>query len=137
MTIGERAARRKKFIAMLRKPRPHMRGEKSPNWKGGVSYYNSTFKELRKKVLRRAEGSCELCTRNSKLLVHHIDENRKTDTFGKLIALCSGCHKIIHTKEWKAVHPFYRELVFKTLICLNDNYLYFINKVIKKSTLFD
>lgn len=73
------------------------RGEKSPHWKGGISYlpYCSKFNnELKEKVRERDNRTCQLCNTKEngrKLAVHHIHYD-KENCHPDLIALCFRCN---------------------------------------------
>jgi len=75
-------------------------GEKSPNWRGGISLelyplgWDKTFKEQ----IRQRDGyKCQICgvpeiECNGKLHVHHIDYNKANLNIGNLTSLCRSCH---------------------------------------------
>lgn len=74
------------------------------------------------------DDSCALCgARNLDLLtVHHIDENRKNNTYDNLVVLCSPCHTSYHkpscilpTKE--SIETRKRSLIHKTLTTFGLN----------------
>lgn len=65
--------------------------------------YPENWKEIRKRILNRANNRCELCNaENGKshwktgskvvLTIHHIDGNVKNNQNCNLIALCQRCH---------------------------------------------
>lgn len=85
-------------------------GEKSWNWKGGISSdkdkLRQTFeyKEWRKSIFKRDNYICKKCykKKGGKLQAHHIEsfDNNKDliiDTDNG-ITLCINCHKEFHTK---------------------------------------
>ena len=86
--------------------------EKNHNWRGGLSFepYSLDFdKELRRKVRRRDRHICQLCFRHGlergvKLVVHHIDYDKKHSSMDNLITLCSRCHGLTNgsRKVWIA-----------------------------------
>lgn len=84
-----------------------MRGEKSPNWRGGISFepYCQLFnEEFKKRVRARYEYKCAECgmtqEENGKsLAAHHVHYDKKTcckegEEIGdrKFVALCKACH---------------------------------------------
>jgi 5-methylcytosine-specific restriction endonuclease McrA len=88
------------------KGKPHMRLEKHPNWRGGISQedYGLRWNEKLKESIRKRDGySCMMCSRpqsmfKRKLDVHHIDENKKNSVPENLISLCMSCHMEIQHK---------------------------------------
>lgn len=78
-------------------------GEKSKNWKGGISYqpYPEKWNETLKNSIRQRDGyACQECGihqdeldgRFKKLDVHHIDYNKDNLDPKNLITLCKSCH---------------------------------------------
>ena len=84
------------------------RGEKSQNWKGGITAISSDnlktpeFRDLKKSVLAQFP-SCAMCCGENKLHVHHIKTRRKYPelafNLSNLITLCRSCHSSIKGKE--------------------------------------
>lgn len=80
--------------------------EKHPNWQGGKSFepYSPAFnKGLKEKILKRDSYRCQECFRHqdelfnkngkkAKLVVHHIDFDKKNSNQNNLISLCPSCH---------------------------------------------
>lgn len=67
-------------------------GEKSKNWRNGVSAYRDILR-------RKGEPEiCMLCMISDKrvLAVHHIDHDRTNNKVGNLIWLCLNCHFLVH-----------------------------------------
>lgn len=101
------------------------RGEKHPNWKGGISRYPYGFdfnKELKELVRKRDGYKCQLCGAPQeecfkKLSIHHIDYNKENSNPTNLITVCNKCNSKVNFNrdEWGNV--------FKEKIC--RNYLYF------------
>jgi len=120
MPIGEKAKRWKKFIAMLRKKRPHLRGENSGRWKGGVHPYNVVFKENKQKAIKRADGSCDICCEKKISVVHHIDENKHNHKMSNLIAVCYHCHGKLHSILYYAVYPDWKTYGYHKIITLQN-----------------
>ena len=75
-----------------------IKGENSPNWKGGKSFeeYPIEFdKELKNQIRERDNHICQICTEKENgraLSVHHIDYNKKNNSTKNLISLCTICH---------------------------------------------
>jgi Mor family transcriptional regulator len=100
------------------------KGSKNPNWKGGISKYESYTKEINNfkyklkiwsaKVIERDEIKCVMCESNEKLESHHITPVRhilnKEDLFdtNNGITLCRKCHLSIHFKEKEYEDTFRR-----------------------------
>jgi ribosomal protein S27AE len=95
-------------------PEQHERlsGRNSPNWKGGTSLlpYNQEFYDLRYKVLRRDNYTCQLCGVQQFMLlhVHHIDFNKQNNSVRNLITLCGHCHRKLHGNNHNWVIRFLR-----------------------------
>ena len=58
-----------------------------------VANYNKASRNVQKLVMRRANGSCELCCGNGELAQHHILslEDGGEDTVKNVVALCEKC----------------------------------------------
>jgi hypothetical protein len=88
-----------------------LRGEKSPAWKGGISFepYCEKFNEALKESVRvKFNRTCYLCPTtesetSKKLSIHHNDYN-KMQGCGKrpwnLIPLCHKCHSKTNHNRW-------------------------------------
>jgi hypothetical protein len=78
-------------------------GEKSPSWRGGLSFkkyckfFNNTFKE---KIRERFDRNCFMCNKSEqeneqRLSVHHIDYFKASICRGRdwaFVPLCKSCH---------------------------------------------
>lgn len=53
------------------------------------------FGGLRDKIIERDKNICQICFRNAKIVVHHIDENPKNNIMENLICLCRVCHLVV------------------------------------------
>jgi 5-methylcytosine-specific restriction endonuclease McrA len=79
-------------------------GENSAAWKGGKSLeeYGQKFNYTLKETIRdRDNRRCRLCgcpeiELETKLSIHHIDENKRNNNRNNLISLCKECHGKIH-----------------------------------------
>lgn len=85
-------------------------GDKNPNYKGGVAperqktYARFEWKELAKKVKKRANGHCERCgCECNRLHIHHIKQLKNGNSIvckeNEIIVLCPKCHGYIHSKK--------------------------------------
>ena len=86
------------------KPNFNFRGEKNPNWRGGVTpflnvfYYYSGFKNIRKKAFERDKNSCQKCGKicfGRDRQCHHIIPIRNwgSNELNNLITFCNKCHR--------------------------------------------
>lgn len=90
----------------MRGPRPHMQGENSSNWRGGISKYQwrkPNWREQREKTRERDNNTCQICGITAKeagqnMDVHHIvsyhsfDKSEDANHLSNLICLCRTCH---------------------------------------------
>ena len=81
------------------------KGEKSPMWKGGISFepYSTDWTEtLRKSIRERDHYTCQLCSKpqgDKAHCVHHIDYNKKNSNPENLITLCVSCNFKVNTNR--------------------------------------
>jgi len=80
------------------------RGENHWNWNGGDKEYGIEFNSQLKEQIRQRDGyRCQECFRHQdelydkkgkkyKLLIHHVDYNKKNNNPDNLISLCRSCH---------------------------------------------
>lgn len=56
-------------------------------------------KEFRKLILEHQDGICFECKKNDgrQLCLHHVDENKKNDSYNNLIFVCRSCHVRLHS----------------------------------------
>jgi len=94
---------RKSYKNYWKSLKTKMKGEKNPSWKGGVKYEEYGYSwttELKKETRKRDKWQCQICLcKNKKLIVHHIDMNKKNCNLNNLITLCQSCHGKIHYNE--------------------------------------
>ncbi len=78
-------------------------GESHSNFKHGPASYREKMKRS------NIEKICSLCrTQDIRVLaVHHLDENRKNNSFENLVYLCHNCHHLVHR------YPPEREMLHK------------------------
>lgn len=62
--------------------------------KQGVANLNTS--NYRKVYLEENGESCELCSSEESVVVHHIDGDRENNIRENLMAVCRGCHTKIH-----------------------------------------
>ena len=91
-------------------------GISNPNWRGGLSvtHYGTEFNTLLKEQIRQRDNyRCRQCFRQQselfiktktgikplKLIVHHIDYNKKNNSPKNLISLCPNCHSQTNFKR--------------------------------------
>lgn len=58
--------------------------------------HKKNFDGQRKEVLERDGYECQLCGNADKIIVHHIDKNKKNNSQKNLVTLCRRCHLDIH-----------------------------------------
>ncbi len=76
-------------------------GNKSSNWKGGISpklfnYGGGFTEELKVSVLNRDKYRCRFCDAKKNLHVHHWDLDKKNNKTNNLCTLCIVCHMRLH-----------------------------------------
>lgn len=97
---------------------PWMKGENSPNWKGGKSFepYTIEFNEELKELIRCRDGyKCQRCScpeieNDRKLLIHHIDYDKKNCQISNLISLCTSCNTKVNFNRVKWTKYFHKKL---------------------------
>ena len=68
----------------------------SPNYVNGNRAYAGEVKDR-----------CEFCEQaKSKLVVHHLDSNRKNNSLDNLSTLCTKCHSLVHERPRTALGRF-------------------------------
>jgi len=90
-------------------------GEKSPSWKGGISYlpYCWKFNEPLKEAVRNRDSRlCQLCGKDEvqngkKQTVHHIHYD-KENCYPDLITLCNSCNSKVNKNRdfWEELFTF-------------------------------
>lgn len=85
-----------------------LKGEKSPNWQGGISFepYSVDWTETLKRGIReRDKYTCQLCNKEPSVICHHIDYDKKNCNSDNLIVLCRGCHAKtnFNRQYWKQI----------------------------------
>jgi 5-methylcytosine-specific restriction endonuclease McrA len=61
-----------------------------------------TWKDIRKRVLKRDERRCRLCNSHKKLRVHHRSYPKifGEESLNDLITLCENCHSLFHDNNY-------------------------------------
>lgn len=102
----------KKISKSTRGPRPGIRAENNPNWRGGVSFepycpkFNNEFKERVREFWGRKCGICGKTGKEygKKLHVHHVNYEKMAccdNTPPLFIPLCNSCHtKTNFNRTW-------------------------------------
>jgi len=70
-------------------------GKNAANWRGGISFepYSINWTQTLKRSIReRDKYTCQICSKNPAIQVHHIDYDKKNCNPDNLITLCKGCH---------------------------------------------
>jgi len=115
-------------------------GKNNPSWKGGISFepYSSEFNKELKELIRFRDGyKCQKCgcpeiENNQKLVVHHIDYDKKNCLPLNLISLCIGCNVKVNfnRKKWtKYFKKKFKRVINSNTIQLN---LRFNNSIKRK-----
>lgn len=76
-------------------------GEKSNNWRGGISFepYPTIWtKKLKRSILKRDHYTCQLCYKYGNVC-HHIDYNKQNCEPNNLITLCFSCNAKVNFKR--------------------------------------
>ena len=94
------------------------RGEKNPDWKGGISFapYPIGFDRiLKEKIKKRDKYKCFICKRkiNKRLCVHHIDYDKNNLLKSNLISLCNICHIMTNHNRLKWIKYFNNKFIIK------------------------
>lgn len=100
-------------------------GEKHSNWKGGISFepYCSAWKdkEYKNDIKERDGNKClnPYCNQiSNKLVLHHIDYNKKNCKPSNLITVCNSCNsRANYNRTWHKA--WYRTILFRKY-----NYIY-------------
>jgi 5-methylcytosine-specific restriction endonuclease McrA len=99
--------------------------EKNPSWNGGSSglpYDKGFSRTIREAVRRRDNYRCQQCFRHQdelfnakgkryKLVVHHVDYNKKNSLMENLISLCRNCHSQTNFKRQDWINYFKGKVV--------------------------
>jgi len=80
-------------------------------------FYNKQYRYF---LREQQDGKCFRCKDDTNTLcLHHVDENKKNDSFENLIFVCRSCHSKIHNNK-ETMYSFNKEVeVFKQNIILN------------------
>ena len=110
-----------KSIERSKKISESHKGEKSYNWKGGISrlpYTTDWTETLKKSIRERDKYICQLCGKTQieeieiierKLAIHHIDYDKKNNNPNNLITVCNSCHSKTNFEREKWIKFFNQE----------------------------
>ena len=92
----------KYYISLHNSHKKGLTGTTNPNWRGGISskekifYASKKWKDIKKKIIERDFGKCQLCGKKG-IEVHHIIPKRLSDddSLSNLVLLCKSCHQSI------------------------------------------
>ena len=116
-------------------PRPWMRGENSPRWKGGASNLSKRiknsfkYKKWREAIFQRDNWTCQQCGKRGGIILHPhhrrsfasiLEENNIKTLEDALncevlwnindgITLCRNCHKKTNTYGWNRYNDMFKE----------------------------
>jgi 5-methylcytosine-specific restriction endonuclease McrA len=94
-----------------------LRGEKAPNWKGGVTPIHqamrntSYYRDWRKAVYERDNYTCQSCgdNRGGNLEAHHLELLSENESLAyevkNGVTLCKSCHRKKHKMRLRANIP--------------------------------
>jgi len=126
---------KKKISESGKMPRPWMRGENSPHWKGGVSELSKRiktsfkYKEWRETIFQRDNWTCRKCGKRGGVIIHPhhkkslttiLEENniktledvlecKELWDINNGITLCRKCHKETDTYGWNRYNEILKE----------------------------
>lgn len=80
-------------IVKKSKGNTHIRGNKNPNWRGGVADYpnHALMKKLRLKKLKQQNFKCQICGGKA-TEIHHRNRDKSDQRLRNYLALCHKCH---------------------------------------------
>jgi hypothetical protein len=80
------------------------KGSKCNFWKGGITpklYPEAWTKVLKRSIRERDNWTCQICSSDHSIDVHHIDYNKQNCLPDNLVTLCHSCHiKINSNREY-------------------------------------
>lgn len=101
------------------KGRPHLRGDRHPNWKGGIDKEHTRikqtkeYKDWRNSVYKKYEWTCQHCGyRGKNIVAHHIKLFSKYPELrfdvNNGIVVCRRCHQLIHKPRRSNYHSEFK-----------------------------
>ncbi len=80
-------------------------------WRSFGEYGIEFNSELKEKIRKRDNYKCQKCKtyqkelyfsdgRKYKLIVHHIDRNKKNNNMCNLVSVCARCHRKLHNRDY-------------------------------------
>lgn len=101
----------KKGSSPWNKGKPHLRGEKHWNWRGGIDKEHTRikqtkeYKEWRNAVYRRDRWTCRSCGAKKQIVAHHIEPFSLREDLRFVVdngvTLCRACHQEVHKPRRK------------------------------------
>jgi len=106
---------RKQSVEQIEKRVSKLRGENSPQWKGGISYEKYTIdwtETLKKSIRERDHYICQICNNQynegKEFAIHHIDYDKQNCNPDNLLTLCNSCHSKTNYNREKWIEYFNR-----------------------------
>ena len=107
---------------MLGRPRPELRREKNPNWKGGTHQerHNNMgrveYKNWRRKVFERDNYTCQICGKKGVVLnAHHIRAWQDYPSLRYFVpngmTLCKSCHVELHKHANETLQEYFNPFI--------------------------
>ncbi len=104
-------------------------------WKGGISKEPYPFeftKELKSYIKHYYLCECQLCGKSEKLMVHHINYDKKNINLNNLIPLCKNCHPKTNYNREYWIKILNGKVVFDKIVKANNINHSFSKELIKK-----
>ena len=122
----EQKKARSERVAGNKNPMYGMVREKSPNWRGGISFepYGLEFNnKLKERIRKRDNYQCQICDERQngrKFPVHHKDYDKRNNEDWNLITLCIPCHQKTNFNRKYWVKYFKRRTKLKFSVLQQD-----------------
>lgn len=102
----------------------NIKGERNPNWKGGVFRYpnHCLMKKNRLLKIEQTNNKCEICGKKG-FQIHHKDNSKNNHSLDNLLFLCRRCHFTFHrgrknkTSKYVRLYGMTCEDICKKLKC--------------------